>query len=214
MHKGIRPGLYAITDSQLLPGERLFTGVAAALRGGAVMVQYRDKTSSAAERVHQATTLQAMCLEAGVPLIINDDPALARAVSASGVHLGQDDADLAEARALLGEDAIIGITCHGELALAQKAAAAGADYLAFGRFFPSATKPGEVYAEPALLGRARDFGLPLVAIGGISTENGAQLVRAGADCLAVVGDLFANTDIEEQARRFTRLIHDNRPAGR
>ncbi len=206
-------GLYAITDSQLLPGDRLYTGVAAALRGGAAVVQYRDKSAGASERHQRALQLQGLCQGAGVPLIINDDPELAHAVGAAGVHLGQDDAALAEARALLGPDAIIGITCHGELALAQRAADAGADYLAFGRFFPSTTKPGERYAELSLLTEARDLGLPLVAIGGITAENGAQLVRAGADCLAVIGDLFGRDDIEQQARRFTRMIQQNRPCG-
>lgn len=209
----IRPGLYAITDSHLLPGERLFDGVAAALRGGAVMVQYRDKSASTAARLDQATRLQAMCREAKVPLIINDDAELAHAVGAAGVHLGQDDTALAEARALLGQQAIIGITCHGELALARKAAEAGADYLAFGRFFPSTTKPGERYADRTLLPQAREFRLPLVAIGGITTENGPQLVQAGADCLAVIGDLFGASDIEQQARRFNDLIQQHRPAG-
>lgn len=210
----IPSGLYAITDSELLPGEKLFSGVAAALRGGARIVQYRDKTSSAQVRLHQATTLQTMCHQAGVPLLINDDAELAHSVGAAGVHLGQDDTALAEARALLGPEAIIGITCHGELALAEKAAAAGADYLAFGRFFPSTTKPGEQYADLSLLGRGRDLGLPLVAIGGITTENGPQLVQAGADCLAVIGDLFGHDDIEQQARRFSQIIQQNRPAGR
>ncbi|MDX1634422.1 MAG: thiamine phosphate synthase [Marinobacter sp.] len=207
-------GLYAITDSTLLPGERLFEGVAAALRGGAVMVQYRDKSDDAAARLHQASRLQALCRDAGAPLIINDDAELARAVGAAGVHLGQDDAGLAEARALLGDEAIIGITCHGELALAERAAEAGADYLAFGRFFPSTTKPGERYADRSLLTDARPLGLPLVAIGGITAENGAQLVQAGAHCLAVIGDLFGANDIERQARRFDHMIRQNRPAGR
>lgn len=215
MNRSVIPsGLYAITDSHLLPGERLFEGVAAALRGGATVVQYRDKTASTQERLRQASRLQTICHDAGVPLIINDDAELAHTVGAAGVHLGQDDGVLGEARALLGTQAIIGMTCHGELALAERAAAAGADYLAFGRFFPSTTKPGERYADLALLGRARYLGLPLVAIGGITTENGAPLVQAGADCLAVIGDLFGHTDIEQRARQFSRIIQQSRSAGR
>ncbi|XKG39005.1 thiamine phosphate synthase [Marinobacter sp.] len=208
-HKGIRPGLYAITDTEMMPGQRLLTEVAAALRGGAVMVQYRDKISTVSERLHQAEGLQAICQEAGVPLIINDDPKLAHQVGAAGVHLGQTDTSLADARALLGDKAIIGATCHGSLALAEKAVAASADYLAFGRFYPSGTKPGAFPADPKILGQARRWDLPLVAIGGITAENGGPLIEAGADCLAVVGGLFGEGDTEKRARQLSELIRQH-----
>lgn len=211
-HKGIRPGLYAITDTELMPGQTLFTKVEAALRGGAVMVQYRDKSSTETERLHQARGLQALCQQAGVPLIINDDPELARQVGAAGVHLGQTDTALADARSLLGEDAIIGATCHGSLALAETAVTASADYLAFGRFHASGTKPGAPPADPAVLGKARRWGLPLVAIGGISADNGGQLIEAGADCLAVIGALFSGGDTEQRARQLSELIRRTHPS--
>lgn len=204
----MRPGLYAITDATLLPPERLIPAVEAALRGGAVMVQYREKSLPFPDRLSQARNLLAACNNARVPLIINDDPELAKRAGASGVHLGQSDSSLTLARKHLGENAIIGATCHASMDLAAEAYHAGADYLAFGRFFPSSTKPGAPAASPDILGRARRFGKPITAIGGIALENGESLIRAGADMLAVVGGLFDGDDhlIEHRAREFTRLF--------
>ncbi|HCW88502.1 MAG TPA: thiamine phosphate synthase, partial [Marinobacter sp.] len=131
------------------------------------------------------------CHNAGVPLIINDDPHLARRCGADGVHLGQQDSDPLAARRLLGDSALLGITCHGQLALAEKACTDGADYLAFGRFYPSGTKPEAPEAEPGILGQARQFRLPVTAIGGININNAEPLILAGADLLAVIGGLFS-----------------------
>lgn len=209
--KGLKPGLYAITDSLLLPADRITAAVEAAIRGGAVLVQYRDKSSPDSERVRVAQSLQAVCSQYGVPLLINDDPVLARRVKAAGVHLGQQDGSLSEARTLLGEDAIIGATCHGSIELAQQARTAGADYLAFGRFFQSHTKPGASSARLPVLAEASTLGLPLTAIGGISTDNAEALIKAGADMLAVVGGLFGADDIEQQARSFSTLFARHHP---
>lgn len=213
MHKQLRPGLYAITDNSLTPSDTLVRSVEAALKGGAVLVQYRDKQGSAAERFHEASDLVALCREFEVPLLINDDPDLAQRVGAAGVHLGQGDQPLATAREALGQDAIIGITCHDQIALAQQAQKHGADYLAFGRFYSSATKPGAPSASPSVLGEARLLGLPVTAIGGITLDNAEPLIKAGADLLAVVGGLFGGspTDIENRARAFTRLFADHHP---
>ncbi|WP_191964487.1 thiamine phosphate synthase [Marinobacter confluentis] len=209
----MRPGLYAITDGALLPPERLIGAVEAALRGGAVMVQYREKKLPFTERLSQARRLVSACNAAQVPLVINDDPELARRVSASGVHLGQSDSDLGEARKTLGDAAIIGATCHARLDLARSADKAGADYLAFGRFFQSSTKPDAPEASREILATARGFGKPVTAIGGITLENGESLIRAGADMLAVVGGLFDGDDqvIEDRARQFTRLFTAHHP---
>ncbi len=186
-----RRGLYAITDAALTPGERLLEQVAAAIDGGVVLVQYRDKGVDAARRRQEAESLLALCRARGVPLLINDDVKLAAAIGANGVHIGQGDAALSEARARLGDEAIIGVTCHDSLALAREAVAGGADYCAFGRFFPSASKPEAPPANPALLGLARaELPCPVVAIGGISADNGGLLIEAGADLLAVIGGLF------------------------
>lgn len=189
------------------------SSVEAALSGGAVLVQYREKKAPASERLRQAMNLQSVCLNAGVPLIINDDPELARRVEAAGVHLGQSDHALADARKLLGPDAIIGITCHDSLNMAAVAHKGGADYLAFGRFFQSVTKPGAPPADPSVLSEARQFGRPVTAIGGVTTDNGAQLILAGADLLAVVGGLFGGSpeDIEQKARSFVRLFEQHHP---
>lgn len=209
----MRPGLYAITDGGLLPPERLVPAVEAALRGGAVMVQYREKALPFPEQLSQARNLVAACNNARVPLIINDDPELARRVHASGVHLGQSDTSLIAARESLGETAIIGATCHASLDLASKADRAGVDYLAFGRFFPSTTKPDAPAASPDILRTARSYRKPITAIGGISLTNGESLIRAGADMLAVVGGLFDGDDdlIEDRARQFTRLFSAHHP---
>lgn len=211
--KGLRPGLYAVTDSQLLPADKLLAAVEAALRGGAVLVQYREKSAPQPERLRQARDLTVLCRNAGVPLIINDDPELARRCGAAGVHLGQTDSSLVNARQQLGEHAIIGATCHADLALAASADRDGADYLAFGRFFNSKTKPDAPAADTSVLARAGQFGKPVTAIGGITAGNGETLIRAGADMLAVVGGLFDGdlASIEEQARQFSRLFAAHHP---
>lgn len=200
-------GLYAITDGQLLPGARLLTAVDAALRGGAAVVQYRDKSSDPARRSNEARALLALCHHYQRPLLINDDIELATAIGADGVHLGRNDGSLQEARARLGEHAIIGATCHDSLAFAAEAAALGADYLAFGAFFPSPTKPHAQTASPQTLSEAHArFKRPLVAIGGITADNASPLIQAGADLVAVISDLWTTTDIEARARLFSTLF--------
>lgn len=213
MNNPIQVGLYAITDSQLTPAATLITSVEAAIRGGTVMVQYREKFAPMAERVAQARNLQSVCAAAGVPLLINDDAELARRVGAAGVHLGQTDGSAAEARHLLGDGAIIGITCHADLELAKAAMEGSADYLAFGRFFTSSTKPEAPAASTDILTQAKRFNRPITAIGGITTENGELLIRAGADLLAVVGGLFGDgpETIEQKAKTFQRLFASHHP---
>lgn len=207
MKKHIQRGLYAITDNTLTPSERLIPVVAEAIAGGAVMVQYRDKSTDAAKRLWEAQDLVHLCRPLGVPLIINDDVELAMKVEAHGVHLGREDADLAEARALLGEEAIIGVSCYNLLANAFDAVEAGADYVAFGRFFTSETKPQAVQADLELLRQARaELDVPIVAIGGITAENGGQLIEAGADMLAVINGIFGYEDIRAAAESIARLF--------
>ncbi len=209
--KGMVPGLYVITDSILLPGDSVLSAVAAAIRGGATLIQYRDKTSSGTEQSRLASELQKLCSASNVPLIINDSPQLALDSHASGVHLGLTDGNLEEARTRLGKTALIGATCHGNLQLASTAVSAGADYVAFGRFSQSATKPGAPPADRSVLAQAKSLDVPVVAIGGVTLENGAPLIKAGADFLAVVGGLFEADDIEQQARSFTELFHRYHP---
>ncbi len=195
-------GLYVITDED----PDLESRVAAALAGGARAVQYRDK-SGGDHRPAQAAALRNLCREHGALFLVNDDVALARQVGADGVHLGQHDTPLAEARAALGPEAVIGITCHGSLSLARLAAEAGADYVAFGRFFPSLTKPEAPPAPVSLLEAARAvLALPLVAIGGITAENGAALVAAGAHMLAASRGVLGQRDVTAAARALANLF--------
>lgn len=201
--------MYAITNG---PRIDLFEVVRAALEGGAVMLQYRDKTRDAERRRREAHALVGLCRGFDAPLIVNDDVELARGCGAAGVHLGEDDADIAGARTVLGSGAIIGASCYDSLQRAREAVDAGADYLAFGAFFPTSTKAVTRHAMPSLLRQARQFGLPLVAIGGIAPDNGRPLIAAGADFLAVVSALFDAKDVRAAARCFTALFDTRYPA--
>ena len=196
-------GLYAITpdcaDSAALLGR-----VGQALTGGIAVLQYRNKFAGQQQRVLEATALATMCRQRRVPFIVNDDVALALDSGADGVHLGRDDGDHAAAHVSL-RGRLLGVSCYDSLAAARAAVAAGADYVAFGSAFPSPTKPSAVRAPLALFGAARALGVPLVAIGGITLENAPQLLRAGADCLAVISDLFDAPDIAERARSYDKL---------
>ncbi|MEZ5435997.1 MAG: thiamine phosphate synthase [Pseudomonadales bacterium] len=199
-------GLYAITDEALL-AERLLPAVQAALAGGCRWVQYRSKSADAQQRLHEAAQLVELCRAHNASLLINDDVALAKAVGAAGVHLGQTDMPQLEARRILGAQAIIGITCHNSLALAQTAQQNGADYVAFGRFFSSQTKQSAPPADLAVLRAAKtQLAIPVVAIGGITLDNAPSVLQAGADMLAVVGDLFSAQNITARAQAYTALF--------
>ncbi len=199
-------GLYAITDTPLMGG-RLLSSVEDALKAGVTLVQYRDKTTDEHRREVEASALQALCSQYGAILLINDDIALAAKVGTKAVHIGQTDGNVAEARTLLGDDAIIGVTCHDSLELAKQAADEGADYVAFGAFFPSSTKPNAIPAPLALLSQAKEeLDIPVVAIGGITLNNATDLIEAGADMLAVVSALFAVDDITCRAQEFADLF--------
>jgi thiamine-phosphate pyrophosphorylase len=199
-------GLYAITPEGLAEPD-LLTRIERALAGGARVVQFRDKSADAARRRQRAAALLALCRAAGAPLIVNDDVELAAAIGADGVHLGREDGSVAAARARLGAEALIGVSCYDAWARAREAAAAGADYLAFGAVFASPTKPAAVRAPLELLGRARrEFGLPLAAIGGITLARASAVIEAGADMLAVITDLFDAPDVAAQARRYAGLF--------
>lgn len=205
MTRGLH-GLYAITPDGV-HGPDLVERTAAALRGGARLVQYRDKRADAERRLDEARQLRALCTAAGALLIINDDCELSAAAAADGVHLGRDDAPPGHARTVLGDDAIIGVSCYDSIERAAAAVSAGADYIAFGGFFPSPTKPDAVPAAPDLITRAKaTYAVPVCAIGGITPQNGGQLVAAGADMLAVLSGLFSGTDVETSARMYTKLF--------
>jgi thiamine-phosphate pyrophosphorylase len=207
-------GLYAITDPHLIPAARLVELVMAAIRGGAAVIQYRDKSSSEEQRRQQADRLATICHNAGIPLIINDDVELAAAVGANGVHLGRFDNSVRSARKLLGANAFIGVSCYNGYERAVEAVSEGADYVAFGRFFPSLSKPDAVRANPELLRRARQcLGVPVVAIGGITPENGQPLVSAGAHLLAAIHGVFGQADVQAAARRYAELFSTSQDPG-
>lgn len=202
-------GLYAITDPALLPCWRLPDGVRAALEGGVRWLQYRNKHDSTGEREQEARVLQLLCERAGAQLIINDDVELAARIGAAGVHVGQSDTAVRSARERLGPGAIIGATCHADVDAARHALCDGADYVAFGRFYPSATKPDAPPCPLDVLRAARAaLDAPVVAIGGITPENAPPLLAAGADALAVIHGLFAAPDIAARAAQYLALFPD------
>lgn len=199
-------GLYAITPDMADTAD-LLQRVRAALAGGAHALQYRNKSADAALRQVQAAALRELARGFGAAFVVNDDAQLAAEVDADGVHLGADDGGLPAARALLGRHKIIGVSCYNRLPEAENAARAGADYVAFGAFFPSSVKPGAVVADAGLLREARNkLAVPIVAIGGITAQNGAQLIEAGADALAVISALFEAVDITAAAEDFSKLF--------
>lgn len=203
-------GLYAITPDGV-DADALCAAVAAALGGGARLVQYRDKAGSRAAPTRRALAgrLCALCRAAGALFIVNDDLALALAVDADGVHLGGDDGDLVAARRTLAPGKLLGASCYADFERARAAVAAGADYVAFGAVYRSPTKPHAVTAPHALFARCRaELAVPACAIGGITLENAPPLIAAGADLLAVISDLFTAPDIAGRARAFHHLIEE------
>jgi thiamine-phosphate pyrophosphorylase len=212
-------GLYAVTPDCADTGA-LLAKVVAAVEGGAALVQYRNKTIDASARRRQAHALAEAQAVRRALFIVNDDPELARDVDADGVHVGADDATVAQARARIGPDRLIGVSCYGDFALAEAAVAAGADYVAFGSFFPSSVKPGAQRARIDLLAHASALGVPVVAIGGITASNAATLIDAGASAVAVISDVFgrdgagevrrAAADIAARLRRVTDDLEQSR----
>ena len=201
-------GLYVITDRSLL-GETLIEKTKQAILGGTRIVQYRDKTQDHSRRQAEALALAELCQQYQVTFLINDDIELAQYCQADGVHLGQQDTDLLKARQQLGANKIIGITCHSDLNAAIYAEKNGADYVAFGRFFPSQTKPEAPAANIDILKQAKTtLTIPIVAIGGISADNAAPLIQAGADMLAVIHGIFGSTNSQLAAQQFAPLFID------
>ena len=204
--KPVIEGLYAITPDEPDTAELLHK-VRLALQGGACVLQYRNKRADPGLKFQQAQALSRLAHEFGITYLINDDAQLAAQVDADGVHLGGGDGSVTAARALLGKTKIIGMSCYNRLSLAQEAVQQGADYVAFGAFFPSEVKPEAVQAELNLLQTARaELALPIVAIGGISQQNGATLIDAGANALAVISALWNAPNIQTSAQEFSTLF--------
>jgi thiamine-phosphate pyrophosphorylase len=199
-------GVYAITP-ECPDTRRLLAMSEAALKGGVAVLQFRGKTGDVALRHEQASELLALCRQYGVPFVVNDDLRLADLIGADGVHLGRDDGSIREARIILGPGKMIGVSCYQDLERAREAQRMGADYVAFGSFFPSPTKPRANLADVSVLSTARrEITLPIVAIGGITVDNAAALIDAGADAIAVISALFDAPDVEAAARQLNALF--------
>ena len=198
-----------ITDAALCRGTGLLAAVSAGLEGGVRTVQYRDKGHDAERRLAEARALKGICAKAGVRFLINDDPALAAACGADGVHVGREDADPAELRRQYGPDLMIGVSCYDSLELARAAVASGADYVAFGSAFASPTKPGAVRAPLSLYRDAVGaLPVPVVAIGGITAANGRPLVEVGCQALAVISAVLDAPDPRGAAAGIAGLFAD------
>jgi thiamine-phosphate pyrophosphorylase len=175
--------------------------------GIAAAFQLRVKDVDEHELARLAEPLQRICADADVAFIVNDSMSLAKRLGADGVHLGQGDGDIRQARALLGPSAQIGKTCHDSRHLAMEAGEAGADYVAFGAFYPTKTKPSEYRPQPSILTWwSTLFEIPCVAIGGITAENGRPLVEAGADFLAVCQAVWGQDDTAAAVRAFEACL--------
>jgi len=198
-------GVYAITPNE---GDTILlcTLVEAAIRGGATLVQYRNKLANDALQVRQARALLAICRQHQVPLIVNDSIKLCLELNADGVHLGVDDGDLVVARARLGANKILGVSCYNRINLAQNALHAGADYVAFGACFPSSTKPLAPPANLDLFKQVQSLHIPSVAIGGITIENAPLAISAGANAIAVINAIFNVDDVESTTKQFSQLF--------
>lgn len=194
-------GLYLITPDDA-DSERFLARVLPVLSSQIAVLQYRNKLADANQMREQAKVLLQDCRKFGIVFIINDDIALAHELPADGVHLGEHDGDIASARKLLGSNAIVGVSCYSSLSLAEKAAAEGADYIAFGAVYTSATKPLARKAGLELFSQATSLNLPMVAIGGITPDNAAQTLVAGADFLAVIGAVFDAVDPVSEVQKF------------
>lgn len=200
-------GLYLVTPDWQ-DTERLLAVTEAALAGGAVMLQYRNKQASTDLRYEQALRLQICCAKYKARFLINDDWRLAKALAADGIHLGRDDGTVVEARAHLGLGAWIGTSCYDQMPLAQKAAAEGASYVAFGAVYPSPTKPFAVRAGIELISQACvKLPLPVACIGGITLENALPLINAGATYLAVISDIYMSSQPEQRAANYMQLFN-------
>ena len=207
MNKHNLRGLYAITDEGLMAEKNFSIMAEQALLGGARLIQYRDKSDNSEKRLHQATALKKLCEQTSSLLIINDDINLANSVQAHGVHLGKEDMSIEQARQQLPANSIIGISCYDQLDLALAAEKAGANYVAFGAFFTSPTKPDANTATLELLKKAKQqLHIPICCIGGITLNNASTLIEQGADMTAIITDLFSRDDIQASASQFTRLF--------
>ena len=199
-------GIYAITDCDNLIEKDLLEKTESILKTGVAILQYRDKQSNPEKKKQLALKLQSLCHQNNTPFIVNDDVDLAKEIAADGVHLGKDDGDIKHARKELGSK-ILGISCYNDIELALAADKAGADYIAFGAFFPSPTKPDAKKAGIELVQQAKaQLSTPIVAIGGITPENAKPLIEAKVDYLAVISGLYNSSDTIKATQSYNNLF--------
>lgn len=199
-------GLYIVTPDWD-DTEKMLAATEAALKGGVALVQYRHKTASPELRKEQASALLALCRKHNRPFIINDFVELALELDADGIHVGGTDAPVAQVRAEIGADKILGASCYGSMELAQKAHEAGASYVAFGGFYPSRVKKYEVSTPVDIITRAKQqLPVPVVVIGGMTQENAVPLIKAGTDMVAAISSVYMTDDPQAAARGFVQLF--------
>ena len=198
----ILKGLYVITDKKLIPRDRFIETVEKAIQGGAKIIQLREKDTPEEEIIRLGKELLKITRRYGIPLIINDSPKLAMEIGADGVHLGKDDTEISEARKILGGEAIIGVSCYGDVERGLQAEKEGADYLAFGTPFFTPTKPDRKTTPFEILKEAkrRIKTIPIFAIGGITKGNAKSVLETGVDGIAVITAVFSSPNPEEAAR--------------
>jgi thiamine-phosphate pyrophosphorylase len=207
LNKDLLKGLYVLTDATLTPTESMLEQVERVLKSGVTIIQYRDKYASDEEAEKQCIRLQALCDYYEAVFIIDDRLEIAHRIHADGLHVGEDDVSYEEARALLGDDKIIGVSCYGDIERAKKYANLGADYVAFGSFFPSPTKPHAKIVDPELLQTAKtQLSVPICAIGGITEETIALLSRYDIAMYSLISAVYKDDKIEENLERLQAKI--------
>ena len=200
-------GLYAITPD-MADLNTLIQKTQSAIEGGAFMVQYRSKIHDRDVKMQQCAAILRLCREYDIPCIVNDDVEMCRVLKADGVHLGENDDNIAEVRRILGEDSIIGSSCYDQLNRAKQAQKEGASYVAFGAVFPTPTKPNAPRATLELLREAKsEIQIPIVAIGGITMNNAHDVIETGVDAIAVITSLYESNSIKETAETFSQMFH-------
>ncbi|MEF3191065.1 MAG: thiamine phosphate synthase [Campylobacterales bacterium] len=200
-------GLYAITDEHLTPPSTIVAQVEEAIRAGVTIVQYRHKHQSDEEALAVCRSLRSLCFDLGALFVVDDRPLVAAKVMADGLHIGQDDISIEEARELFPKG-VIGVSCYGDLNRAKEAMAKGAGYVAFGSFFPSPTKPNSALVPLSLLGEAKQqLSLPVCAIGGIDASTIAQVAAYAPDMIACVSAIFGGTSIEANVKTLITRIY-------
>lgn len=206
-------GLYVITDERLTPydGDQILQKITSALRGGAKLVQLRDKTKKDEELVEIAIKIKEICHNFEAFFIVNDRPGLAKLVDADGIHIGRDDLPIEIVRREL-PDKIVGVSCYGDIKRAIEVQNKGADYVAFGSLFPSPTKPQSEVIPLEILKEARNLlDIPICAIGGITLDKAEEIIKSGAQMIAVISDIWLASDIEKRAREYEILFRKYYP---